>query len=62
MLNRRNNRIPTPFENSNQELHMLEARRSVLQHYQTRLHLLAQFQQKGVTRSDYIGFQPRIRR
>jgi len=52
-----NNQIQAQYEQINRELAMLQTRRVVLENQQTRLNLLYQFQQKGVTRSDYVGFQ-----
>ncbi len=62
MLNPMNKRIRTQSESINRELVMLANRHAFWQNQQTRLNLLYQFQRLGVTRSDYIGFQPRIRR
>ena len=53
-----NNQIQSQFEQINRELVTLQNRRVVLENQQTRLNILNRFQQKGVTRSDYLGFQP----
>ncbi|MFZ0543989.1 MAG: hypothetical protein WAM60_01030 [Candidatus Promineifilaceae bacterium] len=53
-----NNQIQTQFNQINRELDRLQSQRVILENQRTRLNLLNQFQQKGATRSDYIGFQP----
>jgi hypothetical protein len=57
-----NNQIQTRCDQINRELTALQSRRMMLENQQTRLNLLNQFQQKGVTRLDYAGFQPVSRR
>ena len=57
-----NNQIQTRCDQINRELTALQSRRMMLENQQTRLNLLNQFQQKGVTRLDYAGFQPASRR
>jgi hypothetical protein len=56
-----NKQIQTQFDHINRELTMLQNQRLTLENQQTRLKLLHQFQQQGVTRTDYIGFQPQTR-
>lgn len=61
MFIQHNNQIQTEFDYINHELTLLHNRRVWLENQQTRLNLLHQFQQHGVTRADYIGFQPKTR-
>ncbi|MCL4264351.1 MAG: hypothetical protein KJ069_14100 [Anaerolineae bacterium] len=62
MYNQINHNVQSQFDTIHRELVALQNRQQVLQNQQTRLNLLHQFQQHGVIRSDYLGFQPRSRR
>jgi hypothetical protein len=53
-----NNHVQTQFDHVNRELAALHNRRQMLENQQTRLRLLRQFQQHGVTWPDYARFQP----
>lgn len=57
-----NNQIQARCDQINRELAALQNRRTMLENQQARLNLLNQFQKKGVTRPDYVGFQPVSRR
>lgn len=57
-MNQTNRRFQSQFNSLNWEMLLLQSRWQALQNQQTRLSLLDQFRQKGVTRSEYIGFQP----
>lgn len=56
-----NSPIQAQYEQINRELAEIQKRRDVLKNQQMRLNLLNQFRQKGVTRPDYVGFQPASR-
>ncbi len=62
MYNPINHNVQSQFDALNRELAALQNRQRLLQNQQTRLNLLQQFQQHGVVRSDYLGFQPVSRR
>lgn len=62
MYNQLNHNVQAQFDAINRELVALQNRQRLLQNQQTPLNLLHQFQQQGVIRSDYLGFQPRSRR
>lgn len=62
MYNPINHNVQSQFDALNRELAALQNRQRLLQNQQTRLNLLHQFQQHGVVRSDYLGFQPVSRR
>jgi len=59
MFVHRNDQIQAQFDQITRELASLHHQRADLENQRTRLNLLHQFQQQGVTRVDYIGFQPK---
>ena len=59
MFIQRNDQIQAQFDRITRELASLHHQRADWENQQTRLNLLHQFQQQGVTRTHYIGFQPK---
>ena len=58
MMNQTKFRYQSPYNSVNRGLQVVPDQQLALSPYQMRRHLLNQFRQKGVTRSEYIGFQP----
>ena len=57
-MNQTNFRVQSPFNSVNRGMLIMPGQQQAMSPYQMRLHLLNQFRQKGVVRSEYIGFQP----
>ncbi len=57
-----NRKVQAQFDAINRQIVMMQNRQRLMENQQIRLNLLRQFQQHGVIRSDYLGFQPSSRR
>lgn len=57
-----NRKVQAQFDAINRQIVMMQNRQRLMENQQIRLNLLHQFQQHGVIRSDYLGFQPSSRR
>jgi len=62
MFNKTSQTLQAKYDAVCQALARLKAEETQLHNQQTRLNLMQQVQQQGVTRQDYVGFQPQSRR
>ncbi len=61
MFNKTSQNLQAEYEAVCQALARLKAEETQLYNQQTRLNLMQQVQQQGVTRQEYAGFQPKSR-